>query len=416
MDLATPRNSQLIDVFRSLAMLHVVFAHCLIVYLLAVDAPDLVAGFIASAPFVFNPVWHTYSVDIFFMLSALLIGLPLLSEYRQGGGIGLRAHFLRRATRILPLYYLTVAIYVLLQEPPLPEILLSLVFLGYVFGDGNAMDIGGWAIEALAQSYVFLPFVALAVLRSGRPGLVLAALILGSVAIRWAYVLAHPELEVPRVYLFDEMIEMPLCDELYHRPWFRLSPFFVGLGLAWLLTLRRDALERALDRPRNRRLLLLAGLALFVPTAWIPLHDPASPVHDLVGDGFLVFYLVTSHTLVALGCAAILVALMARPARPAGLPGGRLWQALARNLYAVFLFHPIFVLLAAVIVFRSTDPAALEGATFWHVCAVFVLAVPMTLALAVPLTRYVERPVQTLLRRAFIGDAGATTGGRPGAS
>jgi len=414
MDLATPRNSQLIDAFRSLAMLHVVFAHALIVYLLAVDAPDLVAGFIASAPFVFNPVWHTYSVDIFFMLSALLIGLPLLSEYRSRGTIGFRAHFLRRATRILPLYYLTLAIYLLVQDPPLEEVLLSLVFMGYVFGDGNTMDIGGWAIEALAQSYVFLPVVALAVVRAPRPGLVLVALILGSVAIRWAYVLAHPELEVPRVYLFDEMIEMPLCDALYHRSWFRLSPFFVGLGLAWLLTLRREALERALDRPRNRRLVLLAGLALFVPTAWIPLHDPASPVHDWVGHGFLVFYLVTSHTLVALGCAAILLALMARPARPGGLPGGRVWQALAQNLYAVFLFHPIFVLLAAVIVFRSTDPAALRGATFWDVCAVFALAVPMTLALAVPLTRYVERPVQSLLRRAFIGEAEASKTGRPG--
>ena len=123
MDLATPRNSQLIDAFRSLAMLHVVFAHALIVYLLAVDAPDLVAGFIASAPFVFNPVWHTYSVDIFFMLSALLIGLPLLSEYRSRGTIGFRAHFLRRATRILPLSYLTLAIYLLVQDPPLAAVL-----------------------------------------------------------------------------------------------------------------------------------------------------------------------------------------------------------------------------------------------------------------------------------------------------
>lgn len=397
MDLANPRNSQLIDAFRSLAMMHVVFAHVLLSIGLAVDAATL-DRLVQAMPGVANVMWHTYSVDIFFLVSAFLIALPLLNEHGRTGTISLGGHFLRRVSRILPLYYLTLGLYLLVQDATPGEVLRSALFLGFVLGDGTVMDVGGWAIEALAQSYVLMPFAVLALMRTRRPLLVLGVAILAMVAGRYAYILAHPDLAVPRVYLHNETVGFPLYDVLYHRSWFRMSPFAVGLGLAILLFTRRAALERALARRANRVALLLAGLLLAVPTAWVPLQDRTSAIHAVAGEGFYVAYLVVSHTLVALGAAAILLALFAMPVARPGIFLGRLWQWLSQYLYAIFLFHPVFILLAAVAVFRSTDPAVLAGATIWHLLVIFGLAVAMTLALAVPLTRYVEQPVQRFLR------------------
>ncbi len=405
MDLKNPRNSQVIDAFRTCAMLHVIFAHGMLAYALAINDPEKISALIVKFPSILNFLWHTYSVDVFFVVSALLICLSLLREQREKGGISIRSHFLRRVSRILPMYYMILVLYVALQGNSTEEILLSIFFLGFVFGDGSVMNVGGWAIEALAHSYIFLPFLIMGMYRVRWPFLLLVGLILASVAGRYFYILSHPEWDVPSVYLFNFLLESELFNEVYHRSWFRVSPFLIGLGLAYLVTAHREKIERIFAKRINRSLLFGLGLVLIVPTAWIPLHDASSSVHQLLGESFFVFYLVMSHTLVSLGCACLLLAIFASPSGHRSIPGKRFWNFFAQNIYAVFLFHPIFVLLALVAVFRTTDPAKLGDATVWHFFGVFFLATAMTLALAYPMTRYLALFVQNLLRRSLQKDS-----------
>ncbi|MER8506720.1 acyltransferase [Mesorhizobium sp. M0894] len=53
----------------------------------------------------------TVGVDIFFALSGWLITWLLMSERESTGSISLRSFYIRRAFRILPLYYVTVLLY-----------------------------------------------------------------------------------------------------------------------------------------------------------------------------------------------------------------------------------------------------------------------------------------------------------------
>jgi peptidoglycan/LPS O-acetylase OafA/YrhL len=55
-----------------------------------------------------------FGVDVFFAISGFLITTLLLRERRKSGQISLRAFYVRRTLRIWPLYYTTLAFYILL--------------------------------------------------------------------------------------------------------------------------------------------------------------------------------------------------------------------------------------------------------------------------------------------------------------
>ena len=55
-------------------------------------------------------------VDIFFVLSAFLIGSQLFSEYNRSSGINFRWFYIKRFLRIYPLYIFAIILYVLSEN------------------------------------------------------------------------------------------------------------------------------------------------------------------------------------------------------------------------------------------------------------------------------------------------------------
>ena len=76
-----------------------------------------------------------FGVDIFFVLSGFLITRLLLKERERTGGISLSQFFIKRALRILPIYYLCVLVMVLAFPqswhgvPSLAVFVLSLIHI-----------------------------------------------------------------------------------------------------------------------------------------------------------------------------------------------------------------------------------------------------------------------------------------------
>jgi peptidoglycan/LPS O-acetylase OafA/YrhL len=142
-------------------------------------------------------------VQVFFILSGYLITTLLLREESVFGRVDLRAFWVRRALRIWPLYYLTVAV-VFVVIPALDGALATsagraaagkhlpafLLFLG-----NWSMAIRGpvpydaqsilWSVCVEEQFYLIVPLLVAFLPRRGRVPVVVA-LILGSVAVRGA--------------------------------------------------------------------------------------------------------------------------------------------------------------------------------------------------------------------------------------
>src|SRR6202789_3606958 len=123
-------------------------------------------------------------VDLFFALSAFLITSLLLRERQETGGISLRSFYIRRILRIWPLYFLLIALGVVLahtsadQNLPWYYVAGYLLFLGNwvqaVFGGPNSICFPLWTVSIEEQFYLVWPLAAKML---KRRGMIIAAVI-----------------------------------------------------------------------------------------------------------------------------------------------------------------------------------------------------------------------------------------------
>lgn len=394
--LAPARNSDILHACRAIGILQVIWFHVIIG--VARLAPDgAMPAVIDRIPGLFNPLWQAMGVDLIFMVSALLLGLSLFSEAQETGRISLRAHAVKRLSRILPLYWLAVLVYALAEGRFGGDFWRSAIFAGHILGDRNVIPVG-WSMEVIILVYAGLPVAVMGLVRSRWPWLWLAAALAVTTLPRLAY-LAASGADAAGFYpvMLADRTPPPAAFDLYFRPWFRLSPFVVGLALAF-------ALARGL-RPPARPALLLVSLACIAYGTGLPIHDAASWPYRLGGPLFWTLFWAFCHTVFALGAAG-LVWLAMTGRGTARLPLHGLWQAISKAIFPIYLFHMPIIALAAIPVYRSTDLSALAETTAVHVLATGALTAALTLGLATLLNRYVEAPIQTRLRRRFLGAPG----------
>ncbi len=104
-------------------------------------------------------------VDLFFVLSGFLISSQLFAQLRSGAGVSLKEFFLKRFFRIIPAYWLVLAIYFCVPAFHEREALSSLwKFLTFTQNFGLNLAIKGtfshaWSLCVEEHFYLFLPLV-----------------------------------------------------------------------------------------------------------------------------------------------------------------------------------------------------------------------------------------------------------------
>ena len=109
-----PQDDPVVDGLRGMASLSIVFFHCFYDALFLLKDFDRVSAFAAQLPswlgFLANA---DKAVDVFFMVSAYLLGGALMRETDRNGTIAARDFYIRRLFRIYPLFLLGLAAYAL---------------------------------------------------------------------------------------------------------------------------------------------------------------------------------------------------------------------------------------------------------------------------------------------------------------
>lgn len=161
-----PRIESL-DGLRALAIFLVVVWH----YIVGTLNPELFGG--AGYLIKKSLAWTWSGVDLFFLLSGFLIGKILIS--RIGSKRYLSVFYLRRALRILPLYFLVLIFYLLLRRPlggddyqwlfndPAPTWTYFAFLQNYWMaeGFGAAWLSVTWSLAVEEQFYLILPLIVL---------------------------------------------------------------------------------------------------------------------------------------------------------------------------------------------------------------------------------------------------------------
>jgi peptidoglycan/LPS O-acetylase OafA/YrhL len=312
-------------------------------------------------------------VDLFFVLSGYLIGGQLLASLARAQGVNFGRFFARRALRILPAYFVVLAIYFCLppmrefpEISPLWKFLISVQNIG--LRGGTAFS-HAWSLAIEDQFYLVLPLLLLFVSRWKRAGVVVPCLvILGGLVLRAFLASQNPGDGAVSFRGFQFWI--------YYPTWTRLDPLVFGVVLA--------AIERF--RPNWWRPLINSA-------RWLWLPGFVAIVYGLYlgeGETLTVAACVWQFPLIAFGMAALLVCAVSPrlPLRRIEVPGAAFFASIA---YSVYLSHKLII--HAVIQFCSSHNIALKSFPAILLVEILIYAAGLVLFLAV------ERPFLQLRHR-----------------
>jgi peptidoglycan/LPS O-acetylase OafA/YrhL len=346
----TPTRLDALDGLRGIAALAIVVLHVWMFDFGDAGKPPKTAADLAIGEL-------RLGVPLFFVLSGFFVHRAFVAAALEGRRRPrLRHYALRRAARILPAYWLTLALsFVLLRAAGHPlaidasQLPAFLVFVQSWFPEiRKHLDPPMWTLGVEIGFYAVLPVIALPAMRLSRRGQ--AAVCAGVVAVGSAVVAGNALGSWPAVVA----LTVP----------FHLAAFGAGMLVVTLTHGRRAAAQTG-------RLLLVAGVLLVVfDGVWHSLALGPQVVRDVAGD----LPACVGFALVVASCA-----LTGRRARVLGSTPARWAGTLS---YGVYLLH--FVV---IVVLRAEDawPRRLDAA--------LALVLAITLASAAVCWFAVERPV-----------------------
>jgi peptidoglycan/LPS O-acetylase OafA/YrhL len=255
--------------------------------------------------------WDGFSggsgVFAFFVLSGFLITTLLSRQRRASGRVRLRAFFVRRAFRILPLYLVVLFVYVVLvivlgQAPEKrPGLIYALPYFltftnefpVYLSGfHGPIPFFTAWSLGVEEKFYLVWPVLGFLVLRGARARFI--ALLGGTIVLQALYAVSQPVWS--RWYaaiLVGCVLGIALDDERLHRVVARLAPRFSPLIPALALVcchfaLGRHSVAAAIAYPWIVAWLILGFVLLDSPTTRVA----ASTAAGRIGSRSYGMYLV----------------------------------------------------------------------------------------------------------------------------
>lgn len=380
-----------LDGFRAYAILGVVAVHLL-------GASGVLAVTAGSGLGV--AVWSILgnTIDVFFIVSGFGLFLPTV---RRGGEFGGKARFwIKRGARLLPAYWLVLAIALLLlavapavpgaELPSLADLAAHLAFLQMPmvlfdsdFRIGFGLDAPVWLLSIIVGFYLVLPFIAGRYYRHPLIGLAVAA----AVTIAWKQTIDW----APGVFesLTTRAPEAVAGIAVDQFPGWAFS-FGLGMTAAWAYELARDRIPRdRLIRLATRGLLI--ALPLYAFTAWLYGRDDALTIGGNVGP---IARQDTLETMLNSALrAALILAVICGPLWLQRPFANRLTRRLAELSYGVYLIHWVIVLC----LYEYTDlPASgtLADSLIW-----VGIVLPPSLLFAALSRRWLELAVQGWVRR-----------------
>ncbi len=264
-------------------------------------------------------------VDLFFVLSGYLIGGQLLSALARDQRINLGRFFNRRALRIMPAYFVILAVYFLLPSwreysdmaQPLWKFVLSAQNIAL---HGGTAFSHAWSLAVEDQFYLALPFLLLFLYRRPHAAVIISCvIILGGIALRAFLAAQYPSVNGGVSFRAYQAW-------IYYPTWTRLDPLVYGVALA--------AIEKF--RPNWWRRIISCAHWLWLPALGLI----AYALYLGETDHLTVTACVWQFPLIAVGMAALLVCAVSPrfPLCRIAIPGAAFIASIAYSAYLIQKF------------------------------------------------------------------------------
>lgn len=361
-----------LDVVRFLAFV-AVFLHHELPRSTGQERSGIVLGHLSSgAKAVLNGTANAFGfgLQLFFMLSAYLIGTLLLREKERYGALTLRAFYVRRILRIWPLYFFGLAIgcgvAIFIQKRPFDLVLLAsfalmvgnwLSIMWHISSPLNPM-MPLWSISVEEQFYLFCPVT---INHLSRRGLYIFSWLLIALSDSTLYILGHLHADTDRTVWYNSFVQFQMF----------------GVGLLLCLWMQ----NRKLTIPAWGRFISLAGGY----TCWLIAcfaFGAKEIAHAASG-----LSLVVGYTVGTVGCLLIMIAML--DVGQTWLPRWMIW--LGRVSFGLYVYHGVAIWSVRGLFTRAHG--------FEHFLLCFVSAAILTVILAALSYRFLEMPFLRMKER-----------------
>jgi peptidoglycan/LPS O-acetylase OafA/YrhL len=261
-------------------------------------------------------------VDLFFVLSGYLIGGQLLAPLARGQRINLGRFFARRVFRIMPAYFVVLAVYFLLpswreyseMSQPLWKFLLSVQNIAL---HGGTAFSHAWSLAVEDQFYLALPFLLLFLFRRPRAAIIIPCLIiLGGILLRTFLAWKNPSIDGGVSFRGFQAL-------IYYPTWTRLDPLVFGVVLGAIEKFRPTWWQRIIN---------------CAPWLWLlALGLIAYALYLGETDNLTVVACVWQFPIIAVGMAMLLVCAVSPrlPFRRVAIPGAAFIASIAYGAYLI---------------------------------------------------------------------------------
>jgi peptidoglycan/LPS O-acetylase OafA/YrhL len=383
-----------IDGFRAYAILGVVTLHLL-------GAAGALSAGSTSGLIAWGLLGNV--IDAFFIVSGFVLFLAVV---RRGGELGsLRGYTIARAARLIPPYWVTLGVMVVLlaaaptENASLPSVQNLAVHMAAMQMPARLIDpnvligfgINGalWMISVVACFYLVFPLIARQYYRHPLAGLAIAA----AVTIGWREAVVHLTGSFAALSIGNQpdwLIRLIAIDQL---PGWAFS-FAVGMTGAWAFARLSAADMERLRRPAAA--VGLVALAACLGCAYAYGKD-ADTVSGAIGGGVARSspLLASAYTL---SRAVLMAAIAVGPAWAQAAFINRPTKRMAELSYSVYLIHLVVAIYVGA---RLLDLPS--GGTVADIALWFAVVLPLSLAYAEAVERFIERPARAWSRRSAAG-------------
>ena len=263
-----PNQDSVIDAIRALSVLSIIAFH-VVVGIIQIYSHEKAVQYVLNMPDILQPLWHgEKGVDAFFLISAVVLGIPLFIKLDTFDLGAARAFYKKRFYRIYPLFFVALALYTIAQWSYFGKYFFTNALLINNFIEGHRTIIPvGWSLLVEVQYYAVLPLLFL-FLKQIKPKLAaLFALFAASFAACAFRLTQYPDLylrPITDIFLADDRSAFTtrIGNLFYEANLTRFGPFIVGLILAYLKVNHAEKLRQFFKKTQAAAISLFMGFAL----------------------------------------------------------------------------------------------------------------------------------------------------------
>lgn len=385
-----------LDGARAITILLMVLFHVL--FGVAKLLGDKVDVFIQNFPEYLNWMWQAQGSDPLFVVSGLLVSYSLFREYDKSQSLDVMRFYKRRLLRIYPLFLIALLIFLPTNKSHGGYLLSNLFFSANAFADQKPIIPVGWSLEVQMQFYLLLPFLCLLLYAVRWRIALLVGLCVAAVAYRYWVTANHPLLyETPFYQIInDRDFARQLSNDLYYDLDVRIGGFFMGVLVAYLHHYYAKLINQFLKKQVVlNAFLLIASVALIAWSFSFPLLNKDISFYAPFDPNSNFWFLVLNRYAYSFGLAVLVLLALC----PSGLSriivwflSWPIWHPFAQLIYAIYLFHFLFIAIGAAVVFGTLDKDSIPDVSILQVFAIYFTALFFTISFSSLVYIYIEKP------------------------